>query len=146
MNTKSYILINSYKISNLFSTNSFLKIVGFPIRLTYKIVVRWLLSVDLSDKTVVGKNLIIYHGFGLVIHEDVIIGSNVVLRHCTTIGNRNEGGGCPVIQDNVNIGANVVIIGPVIIGYNSIIGAGSVVLKDVEPNSVYAGNPAVKIR
>lgn len=146
MNSKSLFIITFFKISQFFSSNSVLKLLGFPIRIMYKFLIRWVLSVDLPDKTNVGEGLVIFHGFGLVIHEDVIIGSNVVLRHCTTIGNRNEGGGCPVIQDNVNIGANVVIIGPVIIGYNSIIGAGSVVLKDVEPNSVYVGNPAVKIR
>ena len=146
MNSKSLFIITFFKISQFFSSNIFLKLLGLPVRVMYKIVIKWVLSVDLPDKTNVGKGLVIFHGFGLVVHENAVIGTNVVLRHCTTIGNRNEGGGCPKIQDNVNIGANVVIIGPVIIGCNSIIGAGSVVLKDVEPNSVYAGNPAVKIR
>ena len=146
MNTKSFFIITFYRISNFFSKKIFLKILGFPIRILYKIVIRWILSVDLPDKTVLGKNIIIYHAFGLVVHEKVIIGSNVVLRQCTTIGNRKNNEGCPIIQDNVNIGANVVIIGPIKIGFNSIIGAGSVVLNDVEPNSVYAGNPAIKIK
>lgn len=146
MNTKSSFLIFFFRVSNFFTKNSFLKILGFPFRLLYRIVIRWVLSVDIPDKTHIGKNLVIYHGFGLVIHEDTVIGKNVVLRHCTTIGNRSKGGGCPIIQDNVNIGANVVIIGSITIGYNSIIGAGSVVLHNVEPNSVYVGNPAIKIK
>lgn len=146
MNTKSTFIISFFRISNFFSKNFFLKILGFPFRLLYRILIRWILSVDIPDTTDIGDNLVIYHGFGLVVHEDAVIGNNVVLRHCTTIGNRNQGGGYPIIQDNVNIGANVVIIGSIIIGCNSIIGAGSVVLKDVEQNSVYAGNPAIKIK
>ena len=145
MNTKSLFIITFFKISHFFSSNWFLSLLGFPIRIMYKVIIRWVLSVDLPDTTNLGKGVVIYHGIGLVINERSVIGSNVILRHCTTIGNRKEGGACPIIQDNVNIGANVVIIGPVKIGSNSIIGAGSVVLKDVEPNSVYAGNPAVKI-
>lgn len=47
-----------------------------------------------------------------------------------------------VIEDNVWIGANATIMGPITIGKNSIIGAGSVVIRDVPPNTVVAGNPA----
>ena len=49
------------------------------------------------------------------------------------------------IGNNVFVGAKTVVLPNVTIGDNTIIGAGSVVTKDVEPNSVYAGNPAVKI-
>ena len=66
--------------------------------------------------------------------------------HCTTIGNKELRNGSfsksPVIGDNVNIGSNVCIIGPISIGTNVIIGAGSVVTKDVPSNSVVVGNPA----
>lgn len=51
-----------------------------------------------------------------------------------------------IIEDNVWIGENVCILPNVHIGKNSVIGAGSVVTHDVEPNSVYAGNPARKIK
>ena len=146
MNTKSTFIISFYRVSNFFSKNFFLRIIGFPIRVLYRIIIRWILSVDLPDKAILGKSVIIYHAFGLVVHENTKIGSNVVLRQCTTIGNRSNYGECPIIEDNVNIGANVVIIGPITIGNNSIIGAGSVVLNDVEPNSVYAGNPAIKVK
>lgn len=51
-----------------------------------------------------------------------------------------------VVEDEVWIGTNVTILPGVTIGKNSIIGAGALVLKDVEPNSIYAGVPAKKIR
>ena len=52
----------------------------------------------------------------------------------------------PVIGDKVDIGANACILGPIKIGSNSVIGAGSVVITDVESNSIYAGVPAKKIK
>ncbi len=51
-----------------------------------------------------------------------------------------------VIEQDVWIGMNCIILKGVTIGCGSIIAAGSVVIKDVEPNSLYAGNPAVKIK
>lgn len=70
------------------------------------------------------------------------------MRQCTTIGNKKDGRNdlTPVIGDNVNVGANVVIIGNITIGNNVIIGAGSVVVHDVPDNSVVAGNPARVIK
>ena len=51
-----------------------------------------------------------------------------------------------IIEDNVCIGMNCIILKNVTIGQNSIIAAGSVVVKDVEPNSLYGGNPCKKIK
>src|SRR5690606_27498357 len=85
----------------------------------------------------------IFHGQGLVINSDVVIGNYVTLRHNTTIGSAHESGLCPIISDHVEVGANVVIIGNIKIGENSKIAAGSVVIKDVPSNVLVAGNPAV---
>ena len=65
-------------------------------------------------------------------------------RQCTTIGNKRDGRNdlIPTIGDNVVMGANVCIIGDVVIGDNVIIGAGSVVVNDVPSNCVVVGNPA----
>ena len=72
------------------------------------------------------------------------IGKNFTCRQNTTLGNKYEGGkdSCPTIGDNVSLGANVVIIGDILIGDNVIVGAGSVVTKSVPANSVVVGNPA----
>ncbi len=76
------------------------------------------------------------------------IGNNFVFRHLTTIGNKIDGRNdlIPTIGDNVNLGANVIIIGDISIGDNVIIGAGSVVTKDIPSNCIVAGNPAKVIR
>lgn len=72
------------------------------------------------------------------------IGDNFDFRHCTTIGATEKGR--PVIGDNVKLGATVTIIGPVHVGSNVIVGAGSVVVKDVPDNCIVAGNPAKVIK
>ena len=69
-----------------------------------------------------------------------IIGRNVNIGAGVVIGMKN--GGAPVIHDGVHISANAVVIGPIDVGENSIIGAGSVVIHDVPANTVVAGNPA----
>ena len=87
-----------------------------------------------------------YHPFASVINAKSI-GKNFQFRNCLTIGNKNNDNSLlPSIGDNVNVGANVVIIGDIKIGDNVIIGAGSVVVKDVPSNCIIGGNPAKIIR
>lgn len=83
------------------------------------------------------------HPFSTFLNAESI-GHNFTCRQNTTCGNKYEGQNdkCPMIGDNVTIGANVCIIGDVRIGNNVIIGAGSVVIKSVPDNVVIAGNPA----
>lgn len=61
------------------------------------------------------------------------------------MGDKNNGER-PIIGDNVSLGANVTIMGGVHIGNNVVVGAGSVVVKDVPDNCIVAGNPARIIR
>ncbi len=145
-NTKGLFFLLCYKSSKFFTRNSFLKLIGFPIRMSYRLFVQWILGIDIPDTTKIGKNFNVYHGQGLIINSSAIIGDNVTIRHNTTIGNARENGGCPVIGNNVNIGANSVIIGEITIGDNSVIAAGSVVIKDVPPGVLVAGNPAKIIK
>ena len=57
-----------------------------------------------------------------------------------------DGRKAPIIGNNVDIGANVSIIGPVNIGDNVIIGAGSVVVKNISSNKIAVGNPAKEVK
>ncbi len=146
MNTKGKFIYTFYRFSNFFTKNSLLKIIGILPRLLYKIIVEWILGVEIPDQTKIGRNLNVFHGQGLVVNVNSIIGDNVILRHNTTIGNAVSGGGCPTIEDDVNIGANCVVVGHIRIGRNSTIGAGSVVVRDIPDNAIAVGNPARVIK
>lgn len=116
----------------------------------YQLTAEWILGVELPWDVEVGSNLKIQHGLALVVNHGTTIGENCTLRQSTTIGNKRLPDGsysnCPKIGSNVEIGANVVIIGDITIGDNAVIGAGSVVVKDVPEGAVVAGNPAKVIR
>jgi putative colanic acid biosynthesis acetyltransferase WcaB len=116
----------------------------------YQLIVDWILGVELPRDTQVGANLKLHHARTLVINHETVIGNNCILRHSTTIGNKKllDGSisGSPKIGNNVDIGANVVVLGGITIGDNAVIGAGSVVVKDVPEGTVVAGNPARVIR
>jgi len=97
----------------------------------------------------IGDGIRIFHKSGCIINAEKI-GCNFTCAQGVTIGigkynslyNTNK----PIIGNNVWVSANAVIIGGIKIGNNSIIGAGSVVLNDVDENTIVAGNPAKFIR
>ena len=80
------------------------------------------------------------HGVGVVINKSAEIGSNVTISQFVTIGSLK--GKAATIENNVYIGPSVCLIEDVIIGHDSIVGAGSVVTKNVPPYSMVAGVPA----
>ena len=95
----------------------------------------------------IGKNTrFAYHGIGVVIHRDAVIGTNCMIGQGVTIGGKAGHAKLLVIGDNVYIAAGVRIIGTVNIGNNVVIGCNSVVLHDCPPDSVWAGVPARLIR
>lgn len=89
--------------------------------------------------TKIGGGLRLIHYGLVVIHRNAIIGQSCTILHNVTIGKTHKG--IPIVGDNVTIGANSVLIGPIRIGDNVTIGAGSVVVKDVPDNVCVAGNP-----
>jgi serine acetyltransferase len=84
------------------------------------------------------------HPYMVVINKNTVIGSNCTFYHNVTIASRQFGmiAGAPVIGDEVIIYPGACIIGRITIGERAIIGAGSIVVNDVPPNTVVAGNPA----
>ena len=109
-------------------------------------------NITVGDNFVANFNLTILDEAEVRIGNNVFIGPNTTL--CTVIhslepGERNEGIMCarPIaVGDNVWIAANAVILPGVTVGEGAVIGAGSVVTKDVEPYTVVAGNPARFLR
>lgn len=127
-----------------------LLVLGSPLLIAYRVVVEWILGVELPWNTQIGPGIKLFHGMGLVINDQTVIGCNVVLRHCTTIGVKETlplgAAAAPIIGNDVDIGANVVMLGPIRIGDGARIGAGSVVVKDVPAGCTVAGNPARILR
>ncbi|WP_418359207.1 serine O-acetyltransferase [Sphingobacterium detergens] len=113
-------------------------------------IVQWFIritcSADIPINISIGKGSILKHnGLGVVLHEKAMIGENVVIMQNVTIGGRN-GRGAPVIEDNVFIGAGACVLGDIVIGKNSSIGANAVVLKTVPENAVVVGVPGKIIK
>lgn len=105
-------------------------------------------GIEIHPGAIIGNNLFIDHGMGIVIGETSIIGDNVTIFHGVTLGGtgKDKGKRHPTIEDNVIIGCGAKILGNIIIGNNSKIGANAVILKDVPPNSTVVGIPGVKVK
>lgn len=117
-----------------------------PYLVFHRILFEWFLGIELPWGTRVGAGLRIFHGVGLVVNDRTVIGANVVLRNGTTIGVKSTSefgvGDAPRISDGVDVGANSVIIGNIRVGIGAVIGAGTVVVKDVPDFAVVVGNPS----
>lgn len=100
-------------------------------------------GIEIHPGARIGKGLFIDHGNGVIIGETTIIGNNVTLYQGVTLGGtgKEQGKRHPTIEDNVMISAGAKILGSFTIGANSKIGAGSVVLREVPPNSTVVGVP-----
>ena len=105
---------------------------------------RFLTGVEIHPAVKIGKNLFIDHGMGIVIGETTIIGNNVSIYQGVTLGGTKsiKKKRHPSISDNVVIGAGAKVLGPILIGKNSKIGANSVVTKNVPKNTTVIGIPA----
>lgn len=104
---------------------------------------RFFTGVEIHPGAVIGKGFFIDHGMGVVIGETSEIGENVTVYHGVTLGGTSftRGKRHPTIGDNVTIGAGAKILGPLSVGANSKVGANSVVIRDVPPNSTVVGIP-----
>lgn len=104
---------------------------------------RFFTGVEIHPGARIGKGFFIDHGMGVVIGETSEIGDNVTLYHGVTLGGTSwqKGKRHPTLEDNVVVGAGAKILGPFKVGRNSIIGAGSVVVKEVPPYSTVIGIP-----
>lgn len=105
-------------------------------------VVETVTGISFTKDVQIGPGLRVHHFGNIFIHPKVRIGSNCTLRQGVTIGNRTEGGGVPIIEDDVELGAYAQVLGELRVGRGARIGAMSVVLDDVPAGSTVVGIPA----
>jgi serine O-acetyltransferase len=105
-------------------------------------------GIEIHPAARIGKSFFIDHGMGVVIGETADIGDNVTLYQGVTLGGTGFASGKrhPTVQDNVTIGSGAKLLGPITVGHGAKIGANSVVIHDVPPNSTVVGNPGHPVR
>lgn len=128
----------AYKISHALYKKKF----NFLARLISQLA-RFFTGIEIHPGAQIGNGLFIDHGTGVVIGETTIIGDNVTIYQCVTLGGTGKevGKRHPTIGNDVTIGAGAKILGNITIGNGSKIGANSVVLKDTDDYSTVVGIP-----
>src|SRR6202023_1398428 len=109
---------------------------------------RAITGIEIHPAARIGEGLFIDHGAGVVIGETAEIGDDVTLYQGVTLGGTGFATGKrhPTVQDNVTIGSGAKLLGPIEIGHGAKIGANSVVVRDVPPNSTVVGVPGHPVR
>ncbi len=115
---------------------------------------RFITGVEIHPGAIIGKNLFLDHANSIVIGESSIIGDNCTIYHGVTLGglspseNSQDQVGSkrhPTIEDNVIIGCQATILGPITVGHCSRIGASVVVLKDIPPYTTVVSANTTKL-
>ena len=101
-------------------------------------------GVDIHPNAKLGRRLMLDHGTGIVIGETAVVEDDVSMLHSVTLGGTGKEGGerHPKVRRGVLIGAGAKILGNLEIGEGAKVGAGSIVLHNVEPYTTVVGNPA----
>ncbi len=123
------------------------KLLRAPLSMAYRMMfrrMRNLYGIELPYSAKVGRRVVIEHQGGIIIHGDVEIGDECVIRQGVTLGNKrlNEPQAAPKLGRGVNVGAGAKVLGAITIGDDAAIGANSVVLKDVAGGTTVIGIPA----
>lgn len=105
---------------------------------------RWISGIEIHPGAVLGKNIVIDHGMGVVIGETAIVGDGVLIFHGVTLGATHvkQGKRHPTVEAGAVLGAGSKILGDIVIGKNARVGANSVVLKGVPSGATVVGIPA----
>ena len=106
--------------------------------------VQILTGIEFPCEVVVGRNFVIDHFGGIIVSGYARFGDDCRIRTGVVIGLKRVDDPCaPVFGNNVDVGAGAKVLGPITIGDNVLIGANAVVVRDVPPDSIAAGVPAV---
>ncbi len=105
-------------------------------------------GIEIHPAAKIGEGVFIDHGAGVVIGETAEVGRNVTIYQGVTLG--GTGFACgkrhPTVEDNVTIGSGAKLLGPIRVGHGAKVGANSVIVHDVPPNSTVVGNPGHPVR
>jgi serine O-acetyltransferase len=107
-------------------------------------IARFITGIEIHPGATIGRRLFIDHGLGVVIGETAEIGDDVTIYQGVTLGGTmlNKGKRHPTLRNGVVIGGGTEVLGNIVVGENSRVGAGSVVLRDVPDNCTVVGVPA----
>ncbi len=105
---------------------------------------RFLTGIEIHPAAQIGRRFFIDHGMGVLIGETAVVGDDVTLYKGVTLGGTSLGKGKrhPTLGNNVVVGTNASILGAITVGDGARIGAGSVVVRDVAPDTTVVGVPA----
>ena len=104
---------------------------------------RTITGIEIHPGAKIGRKVFIDHGMGVVIGETAEIGDNCLLYQGVTLGGtgKSHGKRHPTLKENVVVGAGAKVLGSIVVGANTRIGAGSVVVRTVQGNSTVVGIP-----
>ena len=105
---------------------------------------RALTGIEIHPGADIGRRFFIDHGMGVVIGETTEIGNDVMLYHGVTLGGQSleKKKRHPTLEDEVVVGAGAKVLGPVVVGARTAVGANAVLVKDTPPDSIATGIPA----
>ncbi|MCK1166560.1 hypothetical protein MX022_03215 [Streptococcus uberis] len=133
-----------FKMVNLYNNKK------FKLATIYSHFIRIIFTCDISGSVKIDESSqLIHNGLGCVFHPKTVIGKNCRIYQNVTIGGNGikKNGvaqkGAPILEDNVTVFAGACVLGPIIIGEGTIIGANTVITKSVPRNSLVVGNPAI---
>ena len=105
-------------------------------------------GIEIHPAARIGSDFFVDHGAGVVVGETAEIGDRVTLFQGVTLGGTGFATGKrhPTVEDNVTIGSGAKLLGPITVGHGAKVGANSVVIHDVPPNTTVVGNPGHPVR
>ena len=126
------------------------KILRAPFSMLYRILFRRcrnVYGIEVPYSAKIGRRVVIEHQSGIVIHGNSEIGDDSILRQGCTLGNKTleRPFDAPKLGKHVNVGAGAKILGAVKVGDGAVIGANSVVLRDVPAGMIAVGIPAMNV-
>jgi serine O-acetyltransferase len=122
---------------------------GIPLApLALAFATRSVTNIEIHPAAQIGGDFFIDHGSGVVIGETAEIGSCVTLYQGVTLGGTGfqRGKRHPTLESYVTVGSGAKLLGPITVGQNAKVGANTVVIEDVPPNSTVVGNPGHPVR